>query len=88
MGVRGHAGTATAPIDGRTATLVGKPVDVGPGGTFDVPGGLAPGDYALDLHPTDGRQLWAFPLTVTDGVAPQDVPVACEVVPPPPPRKH
>lgn len=86
VGVRGHAGAATAPIDGRAATLVGKPVDLGAGGSFDVPGGLAPGDYALDLHHADGRELWAFPLTVSDGRAPQDVPVVCDVVPPPPPR--
>ena len=88
VGVRGHAGTATAPIDGRVATLVGKPVDLGAGGAFDVAGGLAPGDYALDLHHADGRQLWAFPLTVTDGTVPQEVPIACDVVAPPPPRKR
>lgn len=86
VGVRGHAGTATSPVDGRVATLVGKPVDLGTGGSFDVPGGLAPGDYALDLHHADGRELWAFPLTVTAAAAPQEVPIACDVVPPPPPR--
>lgn len=88
VGVRSHAGTASAPLDGRVAGLFGKPIDLGVDGSFDVAGGLPPGDYALDVHHTDGRELWAFPLTVTDGGSPLDVPIACDVVPPPPPRKR
>jgi transcriptional regulator with XRE-family HTH domain len=89
VGVRAHAGRAVGPLDGRFATLVGKPVDLlgagdpGGAGFFDVPGGLAPGDYALDVHTPDGRELWAGPLTVTDGGRPQDVRVLGPTTPQP-----
>ena len=83
LGVRSHASRAAGPLDGRHAVLVGKPVDLvgakdpAGAGFFDVPGGLVPGEYALDVHATDGRELWAWPLTVTDGSAAQDVRVVC-----------
>lgn len=89
LGVRSHASRAAGPLDGRHAVLVGKPVDLlgakdpAGAGFFDVPGGLAPGDYALDVHAADGRELWAWSLTVTDGAAAQDVRVVCAATPEP-----
>ncbi len=78
VGVRAHAGRVAGPLDCQLATLTGKSAGLlGPGdkrgaGFFDIPGGLAPGAYALDVH-HDGREDWAWPLTVTDGSATQDV---------------
>ncbi|MBK7976028.1 MAG: transcriptional regulator [Deltaproteobacteria bacterium] len=88
MGVRAFAGAAVGPFDARAAVLVGTSFDLlGPkdprgAGFFDVPGGLPPGDYALDVHHTaaDGSpaESWAWPLTVrTGGAAAQNVPLVC-----------
>ncbi len=78
VGAREHASRTAGPFVGRLALLTGTKVDLvaasaGRGaGSFDLPGGLPPGEYALDVH-HDGGQEWAWPLTVTDGVASQDV---------------
>ncbi|MBK7977860.1 MAG: helix-turn-helix domain-containing protein [Deltaproteobacteria bacterium] len=87
LGARAHAGRNVTPLDGRVATLlVAKPVDLltskdpRGAGFFDVPGGLAPGDYALDVHLPDGRQCWAWPFTVSDGHHPQDVRIVAAAV--------
>ncbi len=89
FGVRAHTGFAAGPVDGQNATLVGKSFDLLPAsdrrgaGFFDVPGGLAPGDYALDVHLKDGTEWWAGPLTVTDGAASQDVKIVGPAATPP-----
>lgn len=57
---------------GRKVGLVGDSHPLGAGG-FDVPDGLPPGTYYLDVHAADGRQAWAWPLVVTDGAAAQEV---------------
>ncbi len=94
VGVRAHAGHAAGPFDGRTATLVGKSFDLLPpsdrrgAGFFDIPGGLPPGEYALDVHGSSGddasAESWAWPLTVTDGAAAQDERIVCAASTPPP----
>ena len=80
VGARAHAGRIAGPLDGsvavladvRVALLAGK--DPRGAGFFDVPGGLTPGLYALDVHPAGGGEsAWAWPLVVSDGVAAQDV---------------
>lgn len=79
IGVRAHKGRTAGPLDANVATLTGKTVDLVAesdprgGGFFDIPGGLPPGEYALDVHAPDGRQAWAWPLVVAEGVATQDV---------------
>ena len=97
VGVRAHAGIIAGPIDGRTTMLVGQPVDLlRPGdrrgtGFFDIPGGLPPGEYALDVHPAnaaaDAPGFWAAPLLVTDGAAAQDVPIVAPTTTPPTTKK-
>ncbi len=87
VGVRAHSGTVTGPLDGRTAVLVGQRFelltakDPRGAGFFDIPGGLPPGDYALDVHhvAADGTAAedWALPFAVTDGAAAQDVRIVC-----------
>ena len=89
FGARAFAGFAAGPVDGRAATLVGKRFDLLPArdprgaGFFDVPGGLAPGEYVLDVHLPDGSEWWAGPLTVTEGAAAQDVRIVGPATPPP-----
>ncbi|MBK7975241.1 MAG: helix-turn-helix transcriptional regulator [Deltaproteobacteria bacterium] len=80
VGARAHAGRIAGPLDGsiavltdhRVALLGGK--DPRGAGFFDVPGGLTPGVYALDVHAAGGGEsAWAWPLVVSDGVGAQDV---------------
>lgn len=79
IGARAHKGRTAGPLDAQVATLTAKTVDLVAatdprgGGFFDIPGGLPPGTYALDVHAPDGTQAWAWPLVVGDGSAPQDV---------------
>ncbi len=80
VGARAHAGRVLGALDGRAAALAAaKPIDLlsakdpRGAGFFDVPGGLEPGDYALDVKAADGRELWAWPFTVIDGAEAQDV---------------
>ena len=93
FGVRAHAGHAMGPLDGQPAMLAGKSFDLLPpsdrrgAGFFDVPGGLPPGQYALDVHhmlaDDASAESWAWPLVVTDGKAPQDVRIVCATETPP-----
>jgi transcriptional regulator with XRE-family HTH domain len=88
LGTRAHAGRAAGPLDGRCAALTSKSIelltakDPQGAGFFDVPGGLPPGDYALDVHLPDNREMWAWPLTVAAGLAAQDVRLVCEATAP------
>ena len=78
-----HDGFLAGPVVGRAALLVGQAIDLltakdpRGAGFFDVPGGLPPGDYALDVHHVraDGTTAddWAYPFAVTEGAPAQDV---------------
>ncbi len=98
VGVRAHASAAAGPMDSRSAALAGASFELPPAkdgrdaGLFDIPGGLPPGEYALDVHHLskargsagpESVEEWAWPLVVTDGQASQDVRIVCAAAPPP-----